>query len=81
MESAAVALNAVGRHIMAPLVVEDASQQAHGLIALIDNRPECAIYKMRLREAGRGAPAAGSTQWAIGHAYSDARQAGCVKPQ
>jgi len=70
---------AVGRKVMDPLVPKDASRQAEGLIRTLEPRPECDVYKDRLREAGRGPPAAGTTQWMIGQTYSAAGKAGCVK--
>jgi hypothetical protein len=64
---------------MAPLVTQDAAHQAELLIKSLDSRAEFAAYRDRLREADRGPPAEGATQWTIVHAYDDARKAARVK--
>lgn len=71
--------NAVGAKVMAPLEQRDASQQAESLIRLLYDRPECQAFKDQLMAAGKGSPAAGSTQTAILKAYEAAKQAGCRK--
>jgi hypothetical protein len=75
------ALNSLGKIFMSGIMQKDASKQANGLILLLADRPECEIYKSRLREAGLGSPYEGATQWKLEHAYEDAGKAGCGKPQ
>lgn len=70
-------VTAAVRPLMQNLVEKDASRQANALISLIANKPECEVYKQALREAGKGAPADGSTQWKMAHARQDACNAGC----
>ena len=79
VDSAVEVLNAASAKFMGNIVEKTASRQAEALIRNIDDRVDCKPYIDRLREAGRGAPAAGATQWAIGHTYADARTAGCVR--
>ena len=76
-ESAVDSASAVGTKLMAPLVQKDASRQAEALAQRLADRPECEVYRNRLREAGKGPPAAGATQLAIVEAYQDAGKAGC----
>lgn len=71
---------ALSQRLMSNLVEKNASHQTNALIRNIDARPECQPYIDALRGASRGSPYEGATQWAIGHAYSAAQKAGCVKP-
>lgn len=59
---------------------KDASRQAGKLIALILNVPRCEVFKKRLREAGKGNPAMGSTQLKFVNTMQDAKAAGCKRP-
>ena len=52
--------------------------QAHMGLA---NRLVIGMVTVGVLAACSKSPAAGKTQWAIEHAYADARQAGCVKAQ
>jgi hypothetical protein len=67
------------KQAMAPLNPKDASAQAERMVLLIQDRPECDLYKGLLRDAGRGPPAAGTTQLNLVGAYDAASKAGCVK--
>jgi hypothetical protein len=73
-------LNAASAKFMRNIVEKNASKQAEALARNIYDRVDCKAYVDRLREAGRGPPAAGATQWAIAHTYADAGRAGCVRP-
>lgn len=79
VDTAVYSLQAASAKLMDNLVEKTASRQAEGLARLIYNRTDCQPYIDRLREAGRGAPANGATQWALEHTYVDAQKAGCVK--
>jgi hypothetical protein len=79
VESTVDAANAVGAKLLAPLAQKDASRQAEALIRKLADRPDCEVYKDRLREGGHGSPYAGVTQLALIEAYQDATKAGCGK--
>ena len=81
IDTAVNAANDAGTKLMAPLVQKDASRQVEGLIRTLDNRADCQIYIDRLREAGRGSPYEGATEFVVVHTYDDAGKAGCVKPK
>ena len=80
INSAVDTAGATTQHIMAPLVQKDASRQAQKLIDMLADRPECELFKLRLREAGEGSPTSGATEYAMTHAFDDAGKAGCGKP-
>jgi len=80
VDSALDAANALATRLMAPLVQKDASMQARKLIDKIGDRPECEVYKQRLREVGKASPYEATTQRALQSAYEDAGKAGCGKP-
>jgi len=48
-------------------------------VSLLADRPECDMSRELLREAGRGPPAAGTTQRNFVVAYDAAGKVGCVK--
>jgi hypothetical protein len=79
-DSAIDAANTLATRLMAPLVQKDASMQARKLIDKLADRPECEVYKQRLREVGNASPYAATTQLALQNAYQDADRAGCGKP-
>ena len=64
---------------MGPIALKDASEQAKRMADLIADRPECADYKNRMIEAGRGSPYEGSTQLKFVQTQQDADKAGCIK--
>lgn len=70
---------AAGQKLMQPLVQKDASTQAEKMSELLYDKPECAIYKERIREAGKGSPYEGATQWRLVHTQQEACAAGCCK--
>jgi hypothetical protein len=80
VDSGIDAANAAATRLLAPLVQKDASMQARKLIDKLEDRPECEVYKQRLREAGNASPYAATTQRALVTAYQDADKAGCGKP-
>jgi hypothetical protein len=80
VDSAIEAANAVSLHVMSNLVEKDASHQTEGLIRNLQQRPDCQQYIDALREAGRGSPYQGVTEYRIAHVYQDAQHAGCEKP-
>ncbi len=80
VQSASDTVQSAAGSVLAPLNPNDASKQAENMIRLIEDRPECDMFKQRLREAGKGPPAAGTTQVAILDAYNAAKAAGCRKP-
>lgn len=80
VHSAIEAANSVSLHVMSNLVEKDASHQTEGLIHNLQQRPECQQYIEALREAGRGSPYEGATEYRIAHVYQDAQHAGCEKP-
>jgi hypothetical protein len=79
VEATVDAANAVATKLVMPLAQKDASKEVEGLIRNLQDRSDCDAYKARLREAGRGPPAAGGTQMVIVHTYDDAMKAGCGK--
>lgn len=78
-DSAIEAANAVSVHLMSNLVEKNASHQTEGLIRNLQQRPDCQQYIDALRQAGRGSPYAGATEYRIAHVYQDAQHAGCEK--
>ena len=64
---------------MGNLVEKDASQKTEGLIRTLQQRRDCQQYIDALREAGRGSPYEGATEYRIVHVYQDAQHAGCEK--
>jgi hypothetical protein len=80
VDSTIEAANGVSRHLMSNLVEKDASHQTEGLIRNLQQRPDCQRYIKALREAGRGSPYEGATEYRIVHVYRDAQRAGCEKP-
>jgi hypothetical protein len=81
VDSTIEAANRLATRLLAPLVQKDASMQARKLIDRIEDRPECEVYKQRLREAGKASPYAATTQRELVTAYQDAGKAGCGKPE
>ena len=81
VDTAIDAANTLANRLMAPLVQKDASMQARKLIDKLEDRPECEVYKQRLRDVGKASPYEGATQLAISHAWQDAGAAGCEKPK
>jgi hypothetical protein len=73
--------NAVGHKLLDPLVLKDASAQAERMVAYLSDKPECEIYKARMREAGKGSPYEATTQRGFVQTQQDACKAGCCKPQ
>jgi hypothetical protein len=67
----------VGQRLMQPLVQKDASIQAKRMTELLSDKPACEIFKERMKEAGKGSPYEGTTQWRLVHAQQDACAAGC----
>jgi|SRR5690242_12464227 hypothetical protein len=80
VDSAIKAANAVSLHFMSNLVEKNASHQTEGLIRNLQHRPDCQQYIDALRQAGRGSPYEGATEYRIAHVYQDAQRAGCEKP-
>jgi hypothetical protein len=72
--------NKVSMKLMSGIAQKDASTQVEGLIRNLETRPECDVYKKRLREVEPQSPAAGATQSVIVRTYDAAGKAGCVKP-
>ena len=64
---------------MQPLVQKDASTQAKRMTEMLSDKPECAVFKERMKEAGKGSPYEEATQWQLIHAQQDACAAGCCK--
>jgi hypothetical protein len=79
LDSAIDAANKLATRLVAPLVQKDASMQARKLIDKIEDRPECEVYKQRLREVGKASPYEAMTQRDLQSAYQDAYKAGCGK--
>jgi hypothetical protein len=65
------------RPLFANLAEKDASRQATRMIAMLKPLPECERFKQAFREAGKGQPADGSTQYRMAHTWQDACTAGC----
>jgi hypothetical protein len=80
VHSAIEAANSVSLHVMSNLVEKNASRQTEELIHNLQQRPGCQQYIDALREAGRGSPYEGATEYRIVHVYQDAQHAGCEKP-
>jgi hypothetical protein len=80
VDSAMGAANSLATRLVAPLMQKDASMQAGKLIDKIEDRPECEVYKQRLREVGKASPYNATTQRDLQSAYQDAYKAGCGKP-
>ncbi len=80
VHSAIEAANAVSLHVMSNLVEKNASHQTDGLIRNLQQRPDCQQYIDALRDAGRGSPYQGATEYRIAHIYQNAQRAGCEKP-
>src|ERR1700685_270015 len=80
VDSGIGAANSLATRLLAPLVQKDASMQAGKLIDKVEDRPECEVYKQRLREVGKASPYEATTQRDLLTAYQDAGKAGCVKP-
>jgi hypothetical protein len=79
-DSVVTAANAVGARLMQPLVQEDASVQAKRMTEMVlSDKPECAVFRERMKEAGQGSPYEGATQWKLVHTQQDACAAGCCK--
>lgn len=80
VDSAIKVANAVSLHVMSNLVEKNASHQTEGLIRNLQQRPDCQQYIDALREAGRGSPYEGTTEYRVVHVYQEAQHAGCEKP-
>jgi hypothetical protein len=80
IDSAIEAANAVSLHVMSNLVEKNASHQTEELIRNLQQRPDCQQYIDALRQAGRGSPYEGATEYRIVHVYQKAQRAGCAKP-
>jgi hypothetical protein len=79
-ETVGSAAEAAGQRLMQPLVQKDASAQAKRLTEMaLSDKPECAVFRERMKEAGQGSPYEGATQWKLVHAQQDACAAGCCK--
>ena len=55
---AILVLGGTAQHVLAPLplVQKDASRQAQKHIDMLADRPECELFKLPGREAGKGSP-------------------------
>lgn len=79
-EAVADAAKAAGAQLMQPLVQKDASAQAKRMTEMVlSDKPECAVFKERMEDAGKGSPYEGATQWKLVHTQQDACAAGCCK--
>jgi hypothetical protein len=79
-EGVGTATEAVGQKLMQPLVQKDASTQAKRLSDMVlSDKPECEVFRERMKEAGKGSPYEGTTQWKLVHTQHDACAAGCCK--
>jgi hypothetical protein len=79
-EEVLAAANTASQQLMQPLVQKDASVQAKRLTEMVlSDKPGCEVFKERMKEAGKGSPYQGATQWALVHAQQDACAAGCCK--
>jgi hypothetical protein len=79
MDSAIDAANKLATRLVAPLVQKDASMQAGKLIDKLQDRPECEVYKLRLRQVGKSSPYEAITQRDLQTAYQEAYKASCGK--
>jgi hypothetical protein len=71
---------AAGQQLMRPLVQKDASAQAIRVTErVLSDKPECEVFKERMKEAGKGSPYEGATQWKLVHTQQDACAAGCCE--
>lgn len=75
----AAAANRAGQLSVQPLVQKAALNQANGMAELLSDRAACAVFKERMREAGKSSPYQGATQWKRVHTRQDACSAGCCK--
>ena len=73
------AANSVGQRLMQPAVQKDATRQAERMTELLSDKPACASFKERMREAGKASPYEATTQWKFVHTQQDACAAGCCK--
>ncbi|HEY1805181.1 MAG TPA: hypothetical protein VGG45_11975 [Terracidiphilus sp.] len=80
VDSGIEAANAVSLYVMSNLVEKNASYQTEGLIRNLQQRPDCQQYIDALRQAGRGSPYEGATEYRIAHVYQDAQHAACERP-
>ena len=79
-ETVDTAAKAAGQQLMQPVVQKDASGQARRMTEMVlSDKPECAVFKERMKEAGKGSPYEGATQWKLVHTQQDACAAGCCK--
>lgn len=79
-EGVATAAEAASKQLMQPLVQKDASGQAKRMTEMVlSDKPECAVFRERMKEAGEGSPYEGATQWKLVHTQQDACTAGCCK--
>jgi hypothetical protein len=79
-ETVSAAAEAAGQRLMQPLVQKDASAQARRMTEMVlSDKPECAVFRERMKEAGKGSPYEGATQWKLVHTQQDACAAGCCK--
>lgn len=79
-DSAIDAANSLATRLIAPLLQKDASMKARKLIDKLADRPECEVYKQRLRQVGKASPYAATTHLALQNAYQDADRAARGKP-
>ncbi len=75
-DAAVDAGTAIGHKLLDPLVLKDASAQAERMVAYLSDKPECEIYRARMREAGRGSPYEATTQRGFVQTQQDACKAG-----
>lgn len=67
-ETAGDAAKSVGQQLMQRLLQKDASAQARRMAEMVlSNKPECEVFKERMKEAGKGSPYEGATQWKLVH--------------
>lgn len=79
-EALATTAEAAGKQLMQPLVQKDASAQAKRMTEMVlSDKPECAVFRERMKDAGKGSPYEGATQWMLVHTQQDACAAGCCK--
>ena len=62
------------------LLQKDASGYAERMASLIDDRPECRVFKQEILAQSKNSAYAGSTMTAIGEAKRKANAAGCSSP-
>lgn len=79
-DAVTAASEAARKQLMQPLVQKDASAQAKRMTEMVlSDKPECAVFRERMKEAGKGSPYEGATQWMLVHTQQDACAAGCCK--